>query len=244
MAQLLSAAFILGLFGSLHCVGMCGPLALMLPIHHLSNLKRFTALLLYQLGRLITYSLLGLLFGFAGRRIYIAGFQQWFSIGMGILIVVILIAYYVYHKNIQPPFISRLNNRVQKFIIVILQSRKTRFSFLLLGMANGLLPCGMVYVAIAGALTTSAITNGVLFMAMFGAGTIPAMMMVSYLGAAPGTQLRLSFRKMIPIGIMVMAVLLILRGMNLGIPFVSPVLENKPAIPVECTGAVIAKQAK
>ncbi|HEX5025630.1 MAG TPA: sulfite exporter TauE/SafE family protein, partial [Agriterribacter sp.] len=229
---------------SLHCVGMCGPLALMLPVHHLTNVKRFTALLLYQLGRIVTYSLLGLVFGLAGRRIYIAGFQQWFSIGMGILIVVILIAYYGYHKNIQPPFVSKLNTRVQKFIIVILQSRKTTFSFLLLGMANGLLPCGMVYVAIAGALTTSAITNGVLLMAMFGAGTAPAMMMVSYLGTSPGTQLRHAFRKIIPIGVAVMAVFLILRGMNLGIPFVSPVLQSKPGTPVECTEAVIAKQAK
>lgn len=224
----------LGLFGSMHCVGMCGPLAMALPVHHRSHMKRFAALLLYQLGRIVTYASLGLLFGFAGRHIYIAGFQQWFSIGMGMLIFILLIQYYCYKKNIQPAFMLAFYKKVQGVIITLLRSEKHRFSYLLLGMANGLLPCGMVYVAIAAALTGSTVGEGVLFMAMFGLGTLPAMMAIGYFGTSLSFSVRQAMRKAVPYGIALMAVVLILRGMNLGIPFISPVLQSAPGAAVEC----------
>lgn len=224
----------LGLFGSMHCVGMCGPLAMALPVHHLSNVKRFTVLLLYQLGRIVTYASLGLLFGFAGRHIYIAGFQQWFSIGMGVLIFVLLIQYYCYKKTVQPAFMLAFYKKVQGVIITLLRSEKHSVSYLLLGMANGLLPCGMVYVAIAAALTGSTVGEGVLFMAMFGLGTLPAMMAISYFGTSLSFSVRQAMRKAVPYGIALMAVVLILRGMNLGIPFISPVLQSAPGVAAEC----------
>lgn len=224
----------LGLFGSLHCVGMCGPLAMSLPVHHLSRMKRFAALLLYQFGRVVTYASLGLLFGFAGRHIYIAGFQQGFSIGIGILVLVLLILYYCYKKNVQPAFMLAFYKKVQGVIIILLRSKKNLFLYLLLGMANGLLPCGMVYVAIAAALTGSTVDQGVLFMAMFGLGTLPAMMAISYFGTSLSFNVRMAMRKAVPYGIALMAVVLILRGMNLGIPFISPVLQSAPGTAVEC----------
>ena len=234
MWQWIAGGFVLGLFGSMHCVGMCGPLAMALPVHHLPNVKRFTALLLYQFGRIITYASLGLLFGFAGKHIYIAGFQQWFSIGMGVIIFVLLIQYYCYKKTIQPAFMLAFYKKVQGVIIALLQLEKRTFSYLLLGMANGLLPCGMVYVAIAAALTASAISEGVLFMAIFGLGTLPAMMAISYFGTSLSFSVRQVMRKVVPYGIALMAVVLILRGMNLGIPFISPVLQTAPGTAVEC----------
>lgn len=234
MWVLITGGFVLGLLGSMHCVGMCGPLALALPVHHLTGYRRLVMLLLYQLGRVITYASLGLLFGFAGRHIYIAGFQQWFSIGTGILIFVLLTLNYLYKKNIQPPFIRSFYKKIQEIIIFILQSEKNAFSYLLLGMANGLLPCGMVYVAIAAALTGSTITGSVLFMTFFGLGTLPAMTAISYFGTSLSTGLRKTMRKAIPYGIALMAAVLILRGMNLGIPFISPVLQNPPGVAVDC----------
>ena len=90
----LIAGFTLVTAGSLHCIGMCGPLSLALPTWHLSKSKRFISLLLYQFGRIITYSLLGLIFGLAGRGFYIAGIQQLFSIILGILVLIAAILYF------------------------------------------------------------------------------------------------------------------------------------------------------
>ncbi|HRN58169.1 MAG TPA: sulfite exporter TauE/SafE family protein, partial [Agriterribacter sp.] len=222
MLQWITGGFMLGLLGSVHCAGMCGPLAMALPVHHLPNVKRFTALLLHQFGRIITYASLGLLFGFAGRHIYIAGFQQWFSIGMGVLVLVLLVRYYGYKKNVQPAFMRSFHKRIQHIIVVLLRPGKHIFPYLLLGMANGLLPCGMVYVAIAAALTLQGVGQGVVFMTMFGLGTLPAMMAISYFGTSLSLNVRMAMRKAVPYGISLMAVVLILRGMNLGIPFISP----------------------
>jgi sulfite exporter TauE/SafE len=101
-------------------------------------------------------------------------------------------------------------------------------------MANGLLPCGMVYVAIAGALTTASLLNSVVFMAMFGAGTIPAMMIIGYFGRMVSLPVRNMFRNAVPVFMTIMALVLILRGLNLGIPFISPVLQGPPAEAVSC----------
>lgn len=234
MWQFITGGLVLGLFSSMHCVGMCGPLAMALPVHHLPDAKRFTALLLHHLGRIITYASLGLIFGFAGRRIYMAGIQQWFSIGMGVVVLILLVQYYYFKKNVQPFFMQAFYKRVQTVIITLLKSPKSILAFLLLGMANGLLPCGMVYVAVAAALTSSSVDQGVLFMIMFGMGTLPAMMAISYLGTSLKPGLRQGMRKLIPYVMGLMAVLLILRGMNLGIPFLSPVLPNAPAAAIEC----------
>jgi sulfite exporter TauE/SafE len=124
--------------------------------------------------------------------------------------------------------------KVQGIIVALLRSGKYIFSYLLLGMANGLLPCGMVYVAIATALTTSTVNGSVLFMTMFGLGTLPAMMAIGYFGTSLSLNLRAAMRKAVPYGIALMAVVLILRGMNLGIPFISPVLQSAPGAAVEC----------
>ncbi len=228
------SGFSLGAISSLHCVGMCGPLAMALPIHHLSKTKQFISLLLYQFGRIITYSLFGLLFGLAGRRIYLAGFQQWFSIIMGILILVLVILYWVYKNPLQPFFLKKAFAFVQSVIMKAFHPDKRSSSFLLLGMANGLLPCAMVYVAIAGALTTTQVSNSVLFMAMFGAGTLPAMMIIGYFGRMVSLPVRNMFRQTIPVFTIIMGVILILRGMNLGIPFISPVLPDALRTAVSC----------
>ena len=239
MWALLTTAWVMGLFSSLHCVGMCGPLALMLPVQHLNANERFVSLFLYQAGRIITYASLGLLFGFIGRSFFVAGIQQWLSIGMGILMILLLILNYGYHKNVQPAFMNSAYQKIQKFIVRILKNNKSVFSFLYLGMANGLLPCGMLYMAIAAALSTAVLGNSILFMIFFGLGTMPAMMMISYLGTMPGLSWRRSFKKLIPLGIALVAVFLILRGMNLGIPYVSLEILMKADTPIECRQAIM-----
>lgn len=228
------AGFSLGLVGSLHCVGMCGPLALALPVYHLSSFKKFLALFLYQLGRITTYAALGFLFGLLGRRFYIAGFQQWLSVILGLLIVASAIIYFLGRNSLHVNFLNRFYGLVQKMIGKLLQSGKGPGAFYIMGMANGLLPCGMVYIAIAGALSSISVSHSVVFMALFGAGTLPAMMAVSYFGQSIPLSLRSSMRKAVPYFITAMGVILILRGLNLGIPFISPELPAPAADVVSC----------
>lgn len=233
MWQFIIGGFILGIVSSLHCVGMCGPLSMALPIQYLFKWQRMVSIFLYQAGRVITYSTLGLIFGLAGRKVYLVGFQQWFSIGMGILILVLLIQYRLFRKNLHPGFLARFYSLVQRVMRKILQTRGT-IPFLFFGIANGFLPCGMVYIALAGALVTTEVQHSVLFMAMFGLGTLPAMVAVSFFGQFFSLTIRNSFRKLVPVFVSVMAVILILRGMNLGIPFISPVLQSAPQAVVSC----------
>ncbi|MDZ4808634.1 MAG: sulfite exporter TauE/SafE family protein [Bacteroidota bacterium] len=228
------AGFTLGAAGSLHCVGMCGPLSLALPVHHLSKTKKFFSLLLYQSGRIITYSIIGLLFGLAGRRIFISGYQQWFSIGMGILVLMLAALYFIQKRTVHFKFLNRFYFIVQKLIGRLLKSMSGPISFLLMGMANGLLPCGMVYIAVATTLSFTDVLQSVSFMAMFGAGTLPAMMLVAYGGQLISPGIRQTLRKAIPFLIVSMGVLLILRGLNLGIPFISPELPQSPGAAAAC----------
>jgi sulfite exporter TauE/SafE len=228
------SGFTLGAAGSLHCVGMCGPLSLALPVHHFSKTQKFFSLLLYQFGRIITYSIIGLLFGLAGRRIYISGYQQWFSIGMGILVLGIAILYFIGWKTIHLKILNRFYFFVQQQISRLLKSATGPISFFMMGMANGLLPCGMVYVALAATLSFTNVLQSVSFMAMFGAGTLPAMMLVGYAGQMIKPAWRIYLRKMVPIFILIMGIVLILRGMNLGIPFISPELPQTNGTAVIC----------
>lgn len=231
--QFIIAGLTLGLISSLHCVGMCGPLSLALPMQYLYRTQRVFAVVLYQLGRIVTYSALGLIFGLAGRQVYLAGFQQWFSIGMGILIIALLIQYWIFRTTPRPGFLNSFYVGVQRLMTRILKTRGT-IPFLIFGMANGFLPCGMVYMALAGAMVTTEVQRSVLFMAMFGLGTVPAMVAISLFGQFFSPGIRNSFRKIVPVFVSVMAVILILRGMNLGIPFISPVLQSSPQMGVRC----------
>ena len=228
------AGFTLGAAGSLHCMGMCGPLSLSLPTYHLSKTKKFFSLLVYQLGRIVTYSLIGLVFGFAGRTIYISGYQQWFSIGMGVLVLTLAVLYFIQKTTIHLSFLNRFYHSVQGMIVQVLKSSKGILGFLMMGMANGLLPCGMVYIALAATLSVTQISQSVAFMAMFGAGTLPAMLLVGYAGQMIGTGFRRSLQKAVPVLIALMGAMLILRGLNLGIPFISPQLPEATGTALIC----------
>lgn len=225
--------FVLGLISSFHCIGMCGPLILALPVQHLPAWRRSWALILYHLGRISVYTAFGLILGLAGRRIYIAGFQQWFSIALGIFVLFLLLQYVLHKKQWQPQLFKNLYQEIQHWIIRLWKA-PSKSSFFLLGVANGLLPCGMVYLAVAGALSLSHVKYSVLFMSMYGMGTLPALFALSYFGSFISLEARNNIKKLMPFFIGAMGVILILRGLNLGIPFISPVLGAAPANPVSC----------
>lgn len=232
--SIIIAGLATGAAGSLHCVGMCGPLSLALPVHHFSPAGKLAALLLYQFGRITSYSFIGLLFGLIGRRIYISGFQHWFSIGAGLLILVAAALYFLRKQTARIQLFSGFYLFIQNQIARLLSSRMSIASFGLMGIANGFLPCGMVYVALAATLSFDSIGNCVAFMSSFGAGTLPAMLAVAYAGQLFKLQWRNRFKKAVPFVMAGIGLLLILRGLDLGIPFISPELPVYPGRAVVC----------
>ena len=226
------SALALGLLSSFHCVGMCGAIAFSLPTQHLKGVKKTAGILLYNSGRITTYTLLGLLFGVLGRQIQIAGFQQWFSIIAGVTIVLIVIQSVAKKPVLHLPGFKKLNIWVQSLVAKFLAS-PSMGSMYLLGMANGLLPCGLVYLAITAALAAGTITGAAGFMAAFGLGTFPALFLLSYFGYIISISTRNTIKKAVPYVVCLMAVLLILRGMNLNIPLISPYFAEQAAT-AEC----------
>lgn len=224
MIQLIAAAFTIGIVGSFHCVGMCGPLAMSLPLQANPGPK-FLGALLYNFGRIITYSLFGLLFGIIGQSVALFGFQQWLSIIAGSLILIFIILPRYTGKN-NSTAVLHFFEKI-RMTLGSLFFKKTQSSLLVIGLLNGLLPCGLVYMAVAGSIATGDVLNSVLFMAFFGLGTLPVMLLVSYFGNFVGVTFRQKVRKAYPYMMALMACLLILRGMGLGIPYVSPVMAKK-----------------
>ena len=224
--EILLTAITLGLLGSLHCVGMCGPIALALPVVKNNSFARVTGIFTHNAGRVFTYSILGLMFGLLGKTFIIAGYQQALSITLGVLIllVVLLPGRYIQNFNffagLYKP-VSKLKSALGKLFVT-----KTYGSLFSIGVLNGLLPCGLVYTAIAGAIAVAAPLKSSLFMAFFGLGTVPAMLGLSLAGQRVSIDLRNKFKKVVPVFVTAMAVLLIMRGMNLGIPYISPELDK------------------
>lgn len=219
---MLLTALIFGLLGSFHCVGMCGPIAFLLPVDHHNQVKKLGQIFLYHIGRIVAYSFIGLLFGLIGKSLNLFGMQQQLSIIIGILmLVVIFVPQNVFSKyNFSKP-IFRVIAKVKSALGAELK-KKTPDTFLTIGLLNGFLPCGLVYMAVFGAIATGSALQGSLYMAMFGLGTIPLMTSAIYLGNFLNVQMRQRIRKAIPAFVVVIACLFIVRGLGLGIPYLSP----------------------
>ena len=224
------SAFLIGLFGSFHCIGMCGPIALALPIQQSNYLSLFAGRMLYNVGRAITYAAFGLVFGLIGQSLSLAGFQQSVSILAGILILIMVILPSKYSQKLYllKPAYGFSNFLKQKFGILL--KRKSISSIFLIGLLNGFLPCGLVYIAVAGAIATSSFTSGALYMFVFGIGTLPVMLAVSLAGNFISLNIRKRINRAIPAFMVILAFLFILRGMNLGIPYISPQLQQSEVV--------------
>ncbi|HLK29649.1 MAG TPA: sulfite exporter TauE/SafE family protein [Puia sp.] len=214
-------AFVMGLIGSFHCIGMCGPLALSLPINSNYFWPKFSGALIYNIGRIITYSFFGLVFGSVGKTVALFGFQQWLSIILGILII----AFIILPKRItafdgNKFLLTRLSKLREKLGKLLFQ--KNHSSLFSIGLLNGLLPCGLVYMAVAGATAAGDVFKSIFFMAFFGLGTLPMMWSVAFFGNFVNINIRQKIRKAYPYMMLMMACLLIIRGMGLGIPYLSP----------------------
>ncbi|MCX7736225.1 MAG: sulfite exporter TauE/SafE family protein [Candidatus Kapabacteria bacterium] len=221
------AGFILGLFGSLHCLGMCGPIALAIPHTNYGKLTLIVDNLLYNLGRILTYTFLGALAGTIGAGIKLAGFQETVSLIMGI----ILLLYLIIPKKAKTSFLNlSFIKKISDFFTSLFQKflvNPKKSSLFVIGILNGFLPCGLVYVALAASLAGTADTiKSALFMALFGIGTTPIMAFVYTVKKFISTELKRKLTKLIPVGIALLAIILILRGLSLGIKYVSPSLPD------------------
>ncbi len=211
-------AFLLGFVGSAHCAGMCGPLALALPATGNTRLTFLAGRLLYNLGRVLTYAALGAVFGLVGHSLVWAGFQRWLSIAAGAAILIGLIVSTRFTLGL--PAITTVT--WLKSTLSGLLSRRSLGSVFALGLLNGLLPCGLVYAACAGATATGNLLDGAAAMVAFGLGTVPMMLGFSLAGPRLHTVLRFKLQRLIPVSLALVGVLLVLRGLALGIPYLSP----------------------
>ncbi|MBE8723955.1 sulfite exporter TauE/SafE family protein [Flavobacterium hungaricum] len=219
---MLYSALILGLISSLHCVGMCGPIAMMLPVDRYNQAKRVTQIITYHLGRLTAYTSIGLIFGLLGRGFFLAGLQQKMSIIIG---VIMIIAALIPEKkfanyNFSKPIYKIISN--VKSSLGAQFKNKSYKSLFTIGLLNGFLPCGMVYVALFGAIAMQSASYGILYMLLFGLGTMPLMTVVVYINSLLKLPFRNKIQKAIPYVAAVIGVLFILRGLGLGIPYISP----------------------
>ncbi len=216
------SAMLLGLVSSLHCIAMCGPIAMMLRVDHHHPEKKAIQIMAYHLGRISSYSLLGLLFGLLGRGLYLAGIQQRLSIIAGIIMILIaVLPERIFSKyNLSGP-VFRIVAKT-KTLMGLHLGNPSFSSLYMVGILNGLLPCAMVYAALFGALATQQVLYGTVYMALFGIGTVPLMSMVIYVQKWATLRVRNKIRKVIPYTMVVIGVLFILRGLSLNIAHVSP----------------------
>lgn len=219
---MLYTALLLGLVSSLHCIGMCGPIAMMLPVDRKNPAKQTLQLLLYHAGRLSAYGSLGMVFGMMGRGFYLAGFQQEFSIITGIIMIVIIL---IPEKELANYNFSKPVHRIIANIKAGLGSqfrKKSLKAFFITGLLNGFLPCGLVYAALFGAIAMQSTSLGIIYMVLYGVGTIPLMSLVVYSAGFIKNSSRALFSKAVPYMVVLVGMLFIVRGLGLDIPFLSP----------------------
>jgi sulfite exporter TauE/SafE len=219
---MLYTALLFGLISSFHCIGMCGPIAMMLPIDRSNQTKKVFQILLYHLGRLTAYGMLGLFFGILGKGLFLAGFQQKLSIFVGIMMIIFVIvpekklAQYNFSKPIYK-LISKVKSHLGAQF-----KRKSPDALFTIGLLNGFLPCGLVYAALFGAIAMQSELLGVAYMVLYGIGTIPMMSAVVLISNFITVPVRNRIQKLIPIVVILIGSLFIVRGMGLDIPYISP----------------------
>jgi len=219
---MLWSGFILGLVGSLHCLGMCGPIVMVLPGSVREKWAFFFGRVLYNVGRAVTYAVMGLVVGFIGQSIALAGYQQWLGIIAGTLMILsVLLPLTGIRKALPSKHFDRalaaLKTRLGRLL-----GNSSQSSLFTIGILNGFLPCGLVYMALAASLAMGSAPGGAAYMFLFGLGTLPVMFAASYASGLITGEMRRKITRLIPVGVVILGVLFILRGLALGIPFISP----------------------
>lgn len=227
--SLIIAALGLGFATGFHCLGMCGPIALSLGLSKKQQVNFHLQNITYQSGRIFTYSFLGALVGIIGEGFQLAGFQKYISILTGILLIILALFSFGGDFASKIPSINNALLKVKLNLGKLLQKSDYSSRFLT-GVLNGFLPCGMVYMALTASLAAGGIWQSATFMALFGLGTFPFMFAAVLFGNLLNAAVRNKILKIIPIFMLALGGLFILRGLELGIPYISP---KKEALKVE-----------
>ncbi|MDO3694801.1 sulfite exporter TauE/SafE family protein [Wenyingzhuangia sp. chi5] len=215
------SAFIFGLLSSLHCIGMCGPIAFALPVHAGSKSQKWSKIIAYHFGRLITYASIGAVFGLFGKAFELAGLQQALSIVAGVVLITIALFQKKILNYVEKKSSSKIIGLIKNTYQNIAKSNSV-LNFMSLGMLNGLLPCGTVYIALIGAIAIGNVAYSSFYMFVFGLGTLPLMLLLMGAKLLSTQRFRTVFRKAVPVMLLVVGALFVLRGLGLGIAFVSP----------------------
>lgn len=218
---MLWTAMVLGFFGSFHCIGMCGPIAL--AVGGKGGQNFLFNKIIYNLGRSLTYASLGLLVGSLGFSLSLAGIQQGVSVVMGFLVVLLSVSYKKADQVLSIAALSGVVNWIKNHLFRYIKSG-SKLAFFFTGLVNGLLPCGMVYMALVVAMGLQSPFLGAYYMFFFGLGTIPMLLGLMVSGSLLPVFRRQQFQKAIPyLGILI-GLLMVFRGLGLGIPGLSPEL--------------------
>ena len=224
--ELFITAITLGVISNFHCIGMCGPLAIAIPIHGGGWWNKLFGLIKYNFGRIFSYITLGAIIGLFGAGIRLNGIMQIASIGIGsLMLLFVLFPRIISMYNPLSKYFDKFNSWLNNAITSNIKNRSGQSLFVLGGL-NGLLPCGMSFTAALASVPYGGVMQSMTFMLFFGIGTLPVMVLLPWFGHLISTSWRLKLRKMVPIIIGIFGVLFILRGLNLGIPFISPDLES------------------
>ncbi|NUN69019.1 MAG: sulfite exporter TauE/SafE family protein [Bacteroidetes bacterium] len=221
----LLAALTLGLLGSMHCIGMCGPLALAVPSSAKSRWMFLAERIVFNGGKAVTYGMMGAVLGVIGKGVMM-NVQQELSVVIGALMLVTILVPLGFRSAIERYSPLRHLYTFVKARFSVLMGKRGMVTLFLMGILNGLLPCGLVYTALVGATVVADVWQSALFMIIFGIGTSPALIAVALTGNLLSVRFRSVLNKALPAMTIAVALLLILRGLNLGIPMVSPKVET------------------
>jgi len=217
------AGFLLGLAGSAHCIGMCGPLVLALPTGDKDRVSLILSRTVYHISRSFSYAMMGFILGFIGFGFNLVGIQEYVSILAGTVMLAFVLIPTRYRSGLLHASFIKMPSSLKSMMQKLIKSDNAG-SMTILGFLNGLLPCGFVYMGLTGAVGMGSPAGSALFMFLFGIGTLPVMLAVSILPGFQSVKLKARLNTLFPYITIAVALLLILRGLGLGIPFLSPEL--------------------
>jgi sulfite exporter TauE/SafE len=222
----LATAFGMGLAGSLHCAGMCGPVMWVMPFQRMQGARKAVGIGLYHLGRISVYAALGLALR-SFSNLFNPEVQRYVSLACGAALLVAGILSFLPRTGsaAQVPWSTWVKNRLSGFM-----GNPAPAALFATGALNGLLPCGLVYMALSAAIVVPTVTDSLMMVYAFGLGTVPMLLAITLLKGRTMITRALKFRVAAPFIMAVFGCLFILRGANLGIPYLSPKIEST------CTG--------
>ncbi len=192
---------------------MCGPIALAMRTPNASKIRQVFDKVLYHIGRVGAYVSIGAVAGLLGQALVFSGFQEFLAyFSGGLMILIGLFAVNLDSVLLKVPAIATGYQKISGLLGQALQQRQ---GVVLLGFLNGFLPCGLVYMALFGALATGDYWGGMAYMGLFGLGTVPMMLGTSLAGHLIQVKWRTMIRRAYPLIFIGLGIWFIIRGNSL-----------------------------